>query len=261
MFLDTAVLVPALAGDGWRGSVRCLLERGLGIARAREIFEHAALSGQPEEALLEGFGLETDAGEVGSTIPRTGPLVVVANHPFGGADALALIAICLRERRDFRILANEVAASAPGIGPWVIPLSILGGEGSARRNARALREALDHLRAGGLLAVFPAGEVSTWRPERAAVADAPWSPHIASLAIKARAPVLPVHFFGANPAWFHLVGAIHPFLRTALLPAMLLQLRGRSVVCRAGDLIPHERLSEAANPTALLRSALERIAP
>ena len=259
--MDTSVLVPALAGAGWRGSVRCLLERWLGIARARETFERAAESGRPEEALLKGFGLETDAEGVGSSIPNSGALVVVANHPFGGADALALIALCLRSRRDFRILANEVAASAPGIGPWVIPLSILGGEGSARRNARALKEALDHLRSGGLLAVFPAGEVSTWRPELARVADGPWSTHIASLAIKAKAPVLPVRFFGSNPAWFHLAGAIHPFIRTALLPLVLLGFRGRAVACRAGSLIPSDSLANAADPTDLLRSALEDVSP
>jgi len=257
VFLDTAVLVPSLAGGGWRGSIRCMLESVLGITRAREVFEHAACSVRPEQALLDGFGLETDAAGFRAAMPRTGGLVVVANHPFGGADALALIALCLAERRDFRILANEVAASAPGIGPWVIPLSILGGEGSARRNARALREALDHLRSGGLLAVFPAGEVSTWRSELARVADGPWSPHIATLAIKAKVPVLPLRFFGANPAWFHLAGALHPFIRTALLPLVLLGFRGRTVACRAGSLIPPDSLVAAENPTALLRSALE----
>ncbi|MEI7926991.1 MAG: 1-acyl-sn-glycerol-3-phosphate acyltransferase [Verrucomicrobiales bacterium] len=258
-FLDTAALLPSLAGDGWRASIRYLLERCLGITRAREIFQHAARSERPEEALLEGFGLEAKAPEVTASLVGPGPLVVVANHPFGGADALALIALCLRGRRDFRILANEIAASAPGIGPWVIPLSILGARGSARRNARALREALDHLRSGGLLAVFPAGEVSTWRPNLACVADGPWSTHIAALAIKARAPVLPVRFFGANPAWFHLAGALHPFLRTALLPAVLLGFRGRTLACRAGERISPDSLAEAADPTALLRSALEHV--
>lgn len=218
----------------------------------------AALQADPAEAVLEGFGLPLDATGVVEAIPANGGAIVVANHPFGGADALALIALCKRTRPDFLVLANEVAAAAPGLGHWFLPLSILGGRHAARKNALTLKTALDHLRAGGLLAVFPAGEVSTWREETGTITDGPWSPHIASLARKVGVPVVPIRFFGQNPPWFHLAGALHPLVRTALLPWALLTRRGHPVVCRAGKEI---RISgDAPNDGKdSLREALETV--
>jgi len=120
----------------------------------------------------------------------------------------------------------------------MIPLSILGGEGSARKNAPSLRRALGHLRDGGLLAVFPSGEVASWKGK--AVEEGPWSPHVAALALKSGATLVTVKFFGRNPAWFHLAGGIHPLVRTALLPRVLLCSRGQTVHCRAEAVDPAE---------------------
>jgi putative hemolysin len=261
LFLDAAAALPALAGGGWRGGLRRFVEATLGVTRARAVFENAARSGQPAEALLAGFGLTLDAAGVHEAIPAAGAALVVSNHPFGGADALAQIALCLRRRRDFFILANEVAASAPGIGRHFLPLSILGGRDAARKNAATLKAALDHLRGGGLLGVFPAGEVSTWRPHLGRVADGPWSPHVAALAVKAAAPVLPLRFFGRNPPWFHLAGALHPLVRTALLPHALLAAGGRALACRAGEPIaPGELAAQPADERiAFLRRRLEAV--
>lgn len=258
-FLDVTAAIPALAGDGWRDGLRRTVESALGIRRSRQVFLDASLQPDPAEAVVAGFGLELDAAGVVDAIPASGGAIVVANHPFGGADALSLIALCLRRRRDFTILANEMAAAAPGVGRWFLPLSILGDRDAARKNAGTLRAALDHLRAGGLLAVFPAGEVSTWRAAGNAVADGPWSTHVAALARKAGVPVVPVRFFGENPPWFHLLGALHPLIRTALLPHVLLSMRGRRVVCRAGSPITPADLAGAENATAALRDGMESV--
>lgn len=251
--------LPALAGDGWRATVRSLLESVLGIARSRQAFLDASHDPDPAEDVLRQFGLTPDAAGVVEAIPAEGGTIVVSNHPFGGADALTLIALCLRKRRDFAILANEMAAAAPGVGRWFLPLSILGDRNAARQNALTLRSALEHLRSGGLLAVFPAGEVSTWRNHLGRVADGPWSPHIAGLARKAGVPVLPVRFFGENPPWFHLAGAIHPLIRTALLPRVILSRRGDRVCCRAGKLLEPADIQSSDDPTAFLRQQLETV--
>lgn len=258
-FLDVATVLPALAGDGWRGFLRRALETLLGINRSRETFRQASWDARPGEALVAGFGLELDARGVVESIPATGGAVIVANHPFGGADAISLIALGLRKRSDFLILANEVAAAAPGVGRWFLPLSILGDREAARKNALTLRAALDHLRGGGLLAVFPAGEVSTWQPSLGRIADAVWSPHVAALARKAKVPVLPLRFFGENPAWFHFAGKIHPLIRTALLPRVLLAMRGKAVHCRTGTIIQASDMEAIEDPTALLRERVETV--
>jgi putative hemolysin len=156
-------------------------------------------------------------------------VVVVANHPFGGADALALGSLCGRRRPDSLLLANRMTANVPGIGQRMIPLSILNEDAAARDNARSLRAALQHLRGGGLLSCFPSREVASLRDGR--VAEGPWSPHVAALALKAKADLVVVGFPGQAPEWFHQAGKLHPMVRTALLPRVLLSMHGQTVHC------------------------------
>ena len=230
---DVRDALPFLEGEGWRDSARHGLESALGLTRVREIFrEAAARDGERFAEAFAGFGLRAAGQDFATAIPESGPVVVMANHPFGGADALALGTLCTARRADTLMLANEMAAQVvPGPGEAMIPLSILGGEGSARKNAPSLRRALEHLRNGGLLAVFPSGEVASWKGS--AVEEGPWSPHVAALALKSKATLVTVRFFGKTPFWFHLAGGIHPLVRTALLPRVLLGMHGQAVHCRA----------------------------
>lgn len=229
---DLRAALPFLEGGGWRGGLRGSLEDLLGLKRVRAAFrEAAAAEGEPFAAALSAFGLELRASGFSAAVPESGPVVVMANHPFGGADALALGALCMARRPDTLLMANEMAAGLPVLGDFMLPLSILGGEDAARKNAASLRRSLEHLRGGGLLAVFPSGEVANWKGS--AVEEGPWSPHIAALAAKCGARVVLVRFFGKTPPWLHLAGGIHPLARTALLPRVLLAMRGRTVSCRA----------------------------
>jgi putative hemolysin len=227
---DVSEALPFLAGNGWRGTARRNLERLLGLVRVRESFRHAAAAaGEPFTEAFEAFGLTIDAPGFDKAVPSTGPVVVVANHPFGGADALALGSLCGTRRPDSLLLANRMAAGVPGIGSRMIPLSILNEDTPARDNARSLRAALQHLRGGGLLSCFPSGEVATLRDGR--VTEGPWSPHVAALALKAKADLVVVSFPGQAPDWFHQAGKVHPLVRTALLPRVLLSMRGQTISC------------------------------
>ena len=229
---DVREALPFLEGGGWRKSARRGLEDLLGLTRVRVIFREASETGEePFAAAFRGFGLTAAGRDFAAAIPESGPVVVMANHPFGGADALALGTLCAARRPDTLMLANEMAARVPGPGKLMIPLSILGGEGSARKNAPSLRRALEHLKNGGLLMVFPSGEVASWRGS--AVEEGAWSPHVAALALKSGAELVTVKFSGKAPWWFHLAGGIHPLVRTALLPRVLLCTRGETVHCRA----------------------------
>lgn len=252
---DLRSALPFLDGEGWRGNLRRALDELLGLTRVRAAFRAAEQDeGEAFAAAVRAFGLEVQAGDFTESIPASGPVVVMANHPFGGADALSLGALCMARRPDTLLMANEMAAQLPVLGKWMLPLSILGGEGSARKNAAALRRTMEHLRGGGLLAVFPSGEVANWKGS--AVEESVWSPHIAALAERCGAEVVLVRFFGKTPAWFHLAGGIHPLVRTALLPRVLLAMRGSTVKCRA---VPADLDGEnAAEAAALLRKqALE----
>ena len=228
---DLRSALPFLEGKGWRDDLRRALDGLLGLRQVRSLFHRGAVAqGEPFAAAVAAFGLEIRAEGFGA-IPAEGPVVVMANHPFGGADALTLGALCRARRPDTLLMANEMAAGLPVLGDFMLPLSILGGEGAAGKNSASLRRALAHLRGGGLLAVFPSGEVAHWNDS--GVEESPWSPHIAALAGRCGAQVVLARFFGKTPPWFHLAGGIHPLVRTALLPRVLLAMRGETVICRA----------------------------
>lgn len=251
---DLRSALPFLEGEGWRGRLRRALDEILGLRRVRICFDEGTrLEAEPFAAAVEAFGLSVEAHDF-DLIPATGPVVVMANHPFGGADALTLGALCMARRPDTLLMANEMAAALPVLGESMLPLSILGDEGSARKNAPALRRSLEHLRKGGLLAVFPSGEVANWKGS--SVEEGPWSPHIAALAAKCGAQVVLVRYFGKTPAWFHFAGGIHPMVRTALLPRVLLAMRGSMVKCRARSAVL-DGLGPVESAAALRKQTLE----
>ncbi|HTQ53128.1 MAG TPA: GNAT family N-acyltransferase [Bryobacteraceae bacterium] len=167
-------------------------------------------------------------------VPASGPLVVTANHPFGFLEAAILAAVLRRVRPDFKIVANSLLASVPELRSGFIFVNPYGGGASVRENRRPMRECLEWLAGGGVLALFPAGDVARidWRGR--GVVDPPWNPAVAHLIRLADCPALPVYFKGANGLGFQLIGALHPRLRTADLPRQTLNKRGRNIDVRIG---------------------------
>lgn len=173
-------------------------------------------------------------------VPTSGPVLVCANHPFGGADSTALLIALLSRRSDVRFLTNSILSRFSFLAPNCIFVDPFGGADAAIRNAGALREALEWLRDGHLLAAFPAGEVSAVRWGEWTPVDPPWSTIPARLALRTGAKVVPVWCEGTNRSLFHAVGLVHPRLRTALLPSEFVARCGRSVDFRVGRPIATE---------------------
>ena len=197
-------------------------------------------------------------------VPGSGPLVVVANHPFGGVEGMAL-AQALRQRRpDLRILANHLLGRIPELDPLMIHVNPFAGGAAVRQNHAPLRQALAWLKGGGALLVFPAGTVSHLHLRARAVTDPPWQPTVAWLARRSRAAVLPVFVAGRNSAGFQLAGLVSPHLRTALLVRELLRSRQRVLRVRIGRPIGADeldRLADDAERTAWLRLKVYALAP
>jgi putative hemolysin len=185
-------------------------------------------------------------------IPRTGPAVVVGNHPFGGIEGVIMAAILLGCRPDVKILANLLLNRIPHLRDLTIPVDPFSRSGSTRVNIGPMREALRWLQNGGLLLVFPAGEVSHLILSRLEVADPAWRPTIGRLIRRAGAPVLPVFFRGHNGPWFQAAGLLHPRLRTALLARQLIGMRGKRVPVDIGRLIPFRWLQRYASDAELI---------
>lgn len=187
-------------------------------------------------------------------IPESGSLLVVANHPYGGIDGIALTALLSARRGDLRILANEMLCRIPEFAPVVLPLDVFGGSRAVHRNLGALRAARDWLDRGGAVLAFPAGEVSHLRPELGGIADPPWQRTAGWLLRQVPAArALAVHVDGANGATFQIAGLVHPRVRTALLPREILNKGGRRLRIRIGEPLQPGLASRFADDVSLTR--------
>lgn len=185
-------------------------------------------------------------------IPGNGPVVVVANHPFGAVEGLVLGAMLAQVRSDVRILGNYLLSAVVGIRDHVIPVDPFGPKQAASANASGIRRCLSWLRRGGCLVTFPAGEVASWHPRKGRVVEPAWHPHVATLARFSRATVVPVYFPGRNSAFFMLMGLLSPRLRTALLPRELMNRSRQRIALRIGRGIPWQRLKRFPDDKALI---------
>ncbi|MGO9011572.1 MAG: lysophospholipid acyltransferase family protein [Bryobacteraceae bacterium] len=189
----------------------------------------------PVDRLLDALAITWEAGPAElDRIPRSGPLLIVANHPFGLLEGAILASALPPVRADVRILASSLLAGVAELRQWCIFVNPFGARGAVGANARALLEAAAWLRSGGALVVFPAGEVAHFDWKRGTLADPDWNPALARIAQKTDATAVPIFFAGANSVGFQLAGVLHPGLRTASLPRELLNKRGRRIRMRIG---------------------------
>ena len=245
---------------GLMGVMRPAMERVLRLPDLNDVYEQSVDRGEPAtmtETLLDELGarFEIADGELGR-VPKEGPLVVVANHPFGGVEGLVIDALLRRARPDVKTIANFLLSSLPAIRDRFFFVDPFDRPQSARNNMRSMREALRWVRDGHALAVFPAGEVSHASLKTRAISDPPWDESAARIALRNRAPVLPVYFDGRNSLRFQLLGLVHPRLRTIMLPAETLRKRDQTIRVVMGSLIPADRLAEfgdAAEANSYLR--------
>jgi putative hemolysin len=186
-------------------------------------------------------------------IPKQGPVVAVANHPFGLIEGAILPSLFLSVRPDVKVMANHLLASMPETSPLCIYVDPYGGEGAARANRKGLKDAIGWLRQGGLLTVFPAGEVSHLNLKERAVTDPEWNHHVARLIRITGATVLPVYLMGANSALFQVLGLMHARVRTALLPHEFFNKHNRTIEVRIGSPITPAKIRAYQDDVALIR--------
>jgi len=181
-------------------------------------------------------------------IPADGPILFVANHHFGGADALLALSLLSRIRPDLKIVANRLLASFPQTRDSVIPVAP---PSVRRRRIEGTRNAMRHLQAGKALLVFPSGQVAG-RNRKGNVEDGPWKPGVGRLIQKFQADVVPVAFEGQNSRLFYLARSVHFRLGTFLLLRELLNKTGKRIPVHVGSPIPYARVADISDPGTLM---------
>jgi putative hemolysin len=154
-----------------------------------------------------------------AAIPKQGPVVVVANHPYGVLDGIVISWLMEQSRPDFLVLTHAVLLRAPEARDHLLPVDFSGTPEAMRTNLQSRAKARQHLENGGCVVVFPAGAVSTTpdRFGRRPAVDTRWQPFTAQLIQRARATVVPVHFEGQNSRLFQIASHLSQTLRLSLI--------------------------------------------
>ena len=188
-------------------------------------------------------------------IPAEGAFITVSNHHFGSVDGMILNTVIGSRRPDYKILTTFLLSMIPCLRDSFIPVDNFSAGGA--RRVSGIRTALGHLADKRPLGLFPAGEVATWqsrknrtaRGRRRVVEDIPWAENIIKLIRRSGLPVIPIYFQGENSRSFHILGKIHPRLRTVRLPHELFNKRGTTVQVRIGQAISAEEIASMDVPT------------
>ncbi|MFO1049420.1 MAG: lysophospholipid acyltransferase family protein [Geminicoccaceae bacterium] len=256
--LDQTALSYAAPEDGRFKQLAILaVERATGQRRAEHIYRAVRDRLGPETTVwseaVRGLDLHVDYdhGRL-EAVPRSGPLVVVANHPFGVVDGLVLCHLVSLVREDFKVVAMSTLCRVPEVREFVLPINFAETAEAAVVSARSRRRARALLQEGGCLIIFPGGAVSTARAPFGPAVDHDWHPFVGRLVMASRATVLPVYFEGQNSRLFQLVSRFSATLRLGMLVRETLNHAGRSVSVRIGEARSFADLPPSDDPAKLV---------
>lgn len=188
------------------------------IKRAKGYEDEVAAGRDFWEVMVERYGISLNVvGGSLENIPRDGPLILIANHPYGILDGLVMGYILSTVRGDFRILAHRVFRKAQELEKIILPVSFDETKEAMATNIRTRKESLEYLAQGGAIGIFPGGTVSTATKPFSQPMDPAWRSFTARMITKSNATVVPIYFNGSNSRMFQLASHLHVSLRMAML--------------------------------------------
>lgn len=244
--VKNAIKVKGFAGNLLAG----LIMRVLGLNRINGIYSHIHQYQGIEFAdkLLEHLNVSCDfLPDELEYLPQGQPFIIVSNHPFGAVDGVMMLSILGKKRPDLKILTNFILSYIPNLAEHFFPVNPFTDRPGMKSSLGGLKMAKEHLASGGVLGLFPSGEVSSNKNSERVVKDIEWQPSIIKLIKGAGVPVVPVYFNGSNSRLFHLMGKVNPYLRTARLPHELINKRDKTISLRIGKPIMPTELEEFVN--------------
>ena len=205
------------------------------------------LPGNFWQQAMTRMGINTDIGdEALAKIPKTGPLIIVANHPHGLVDGMVLCEIMSRVRDDFQIMTRAFLAKVPDINDRMLPVAFDHEDDAIKKNVQARKSALEHVKNGGCLILFPAGRVAHSETLFGEAIDGEWTNFLARLVMRGKANVVPMFFHGQNSRLYLLAARFSPTLRQGLLMHEVTRSLNTDMRPIVGDAIPFKEM-EALN--------------
>lgn len=185
-------------------------------------------------------------------VPRTGPLVFIANHPYGIVDGLMLAALVAEVRDEFVFLVNEVLTRDERLSPFLLPIDFRETKEALRTNLDSRDKAIQRLKAGEALAIFPSGGVATSKSWFGPAVDLEWKNFVLKLIQQSRATVVPLFIEGQNSRLFQMVSQVSMPLRLGLLLYETINKMKRKIRVTIGDPIAYEDLEKTCGRTEML---------
>lgn len=235
-----------------------LLEHATGRRRIEKLYqglqarELAPTAVWGEALRLLRIGIDWDEEQI-AKIPADGPLLIIANHPFGVVDGLIMGHLAARVRAHFGVLVNAVLCRQDErLDPFLLPIDFNESRNAIRTNLETRAEAQTRLDQGQAIVIFPAGGVATAPGGWGKAEDLVWKRFTAKMIQRSKATVIPVFVHGQNSRIFHLVSQFSAALRLGLLLREVKNKRKKTVSVTIGDPIPFTDLAHLKDKQLLL---------
>ena len=189
-------------------------------------------------------------------IPKNGPLMIIANHPFGIVDGLILCSIVSKVRNDFKIMTHETLTFLPQLEKYILPVDFSGNNKTTiKNNIKTASKAKKHLESNGILIIFPSGSVSIAKSLKSEAQDDEWKSFPAKLAHQTNTDILPIYFDGKNGLLFHLF-ASKMKSSTLKYSSYIHETRkkiGKEIIIYAGNIINYDNISHIKDRNLLIK--------
>jgi putative hemolysin len=177
-----------------------------------------------------------DKEEVQKRIPKTGPALLICNYPFGGLESLLMIRILGQFRPDLKIVSTQMLKKIDQISEYFLEEDPFLKKSDKKASGIGIEKATEHIQRGGILCLFPAGEVSRFETARV-LSDPQWQYQTLKFIKSLKVQVIPVHFQGNNSRLFYILSNLHPSLKNIKQPTEILHHQKRPVKIRIGNSI------------------------
>ena len=228
-----------------------IIELLTGKIKLKKLYDQYLLENNPPENFWNDaikklkFNIQTNYKE-GSFIPKSGRLIIVANHAFGVADGVSICSLISKVRQDYKMITHKVLRHAEAVKDKIIPIDFSGTKDAVISNIEARKSAERFLKEDGLIVIFPSGTIATKSNLRKKIKanDGDWKQFTSKLAVRTNSSILPMFFEGQNSQLFHIANKIGQTFRYSLMMYELKRKIGDTINVHIGDIINYSKLKE-----------------